>query len=36
MKSRDEFRLKFNSQLRDATCQKVVWHDTASALWQIF
>jgi len=32
MKSRDEFRSKFDSnQLRDATCQKVMWHDTASA-----
>ena len=34
MKPCDEFRSKFDSnQLRDATCQKVMWHDTASALW---
>jgi len=35
--TRDEFRSKFDSnQLRDVTCQKLMWHDTASALWQIF
>jgi len=37
MKLRDEFRLKFdNNKLRDSTCQKVMWYNTASALWQIF